>query len=62
MITGSLLDPKIYILNQQRVLVFVGSLLRPYIYYEYIINFNDDSILLYSKIGFFIYSLSNLKL
>ena len=60
MITGSLLDPQIYILNQDRTLVFVGSLLKPYIYYKFKINFNEDSILLYSNIGFFIYTLSNL--
>jgi hypothetical protein len=62
MITGSLLDPQIYILNQERTLVFVGSILRPYLNYRYKINFKEDTILLYSKIGFFIYSLSNLKL
>ncbi len=62
MITGSKLDPKIYLINKMRNLFYVGSIYRPYIYYKFKINFDENYILLYSKIGNFIYSLSDLNI
>jgi hypothetical protein len=57
MITASMLDPEIFIINKDSIAIFVGSVKRPYINYNFKIYFDEDRILIYSIIGAHIYSL-----